>query len=261
MHLQKCLTKIAALSLGAILLVTSAAQAAGNSKAKQVIDGLYCFGNRPAIRDLIIEMDCTNNDEQTGQLTPASKDKIYFKAPNKLRVDATIIDPGGPMDQRQSIIIRDGVTMWHYLSTGQYPVKKQPDSSSPTANMPFGLQRYPIDDTKNYEFGGQKTIEGVQGQEIVITNPQDDGDKHVVCVDMKRRVPLRHDYTRTDGDKHIAITVEYSAITALSDGRYFPFLLKIYEDGKLQKVRAYRGVSLNVGLDDSFFNQMSGIMR
>ncbi len=247
----------------AILFATSIASfaATGNSKAVQLVDNLYGGQNVAPIRDLIVEMDCTDSDEKTGQLMPSSKDKVYFKAPYKLRIDTIIQDPGGPLDQRQAIIIRDGVTAWHYLSTGQYPVKKRPDNPSPTSNLPFSIQKYPIDTTKSYEMGAVKTIEGVNAQEVIIKNPQDPKDVRSVCIDTKRLVPLRQDYTRTDGDKTTNVTVEYSDIRQLSDGRYFPFLIKIYNNGTLQKVRCYKGVSVNVGLDDAFFNPMGGIMR
>lgn len=262
MHFSNIKRKIAVLTIAVACILCGAAQAAtGNSKAKQIVDSLYCGGGLAPINDLIVEMDCTDLDEKSQQLQPSSKDKIYFKAPNKLRVDSIIQDPGGPLDQRQSIIIRDGVTMWHYLSTGQYPVKKKPDVPSPTANLPFNIQRYPIDETKSYEFGQQRLIEGVQTQEIVVKNPQDPKDERHVFVDVARAVPMLMEYTRYNGDKGVRVTVEYGSIAKLSDGRFFPFLIKIYHDGKLDRVRAYKGVVVNAGLDDSFFSHMGSMMQ
>lgn len=262
MRLTKITRRVAVFTCAILFVLCGAASASsGNNQAKQIIDALYCGKGLAPIRDLIVELECTDINEQSGQLQLASKDKIYFKSPNKLRVDAVIQDPGGPLDQRQAIIIRDGVTMWHYLSTGQYPVKKKPDTPSPTANLPFNIQRYPIDETKSYEFGQQRLIEGVQTREIIIKNPQDAKDERHVFVDVAREVPMLMEYTREDGDKSTRVTVEYGSITKMSDGRFFPFLIKIYNDGKLEKVRAYKGVVINAGLDDSFFNHMGGIIN
>ena len=262
MRLSNTMRRIALFACVVLFALGGVANAAsGNSKAKQIVDSLYTGKGLAPINDLIVELECTDSNDQSGQLQLASKDKIYFKAPNKLRVDTIIQDPGGPLDQRQAIIIRDGVTMWHYLSTGQYPVKKKPDVPSPTANLPFNIQRYPIDETKSYEFGQQRLIEGVQTQEIIIKNPQDAKDERHVFVDIARAVPMLMEYTRENGDKSVHVTVEYGSITRMSDGRFFPFLIKIYTEGKLEKVRAYKGVIINAGLDDSFFNHMGGMMN
>ncbi|MBQ7567521.1 hypothetical protein IJT17_01810 [bacterium] len=257
--IQRCL--IMALAMAIFATANTAFAVTGNHQAKAIIDSLYGGNGLAPINDLIVEMDCTDSDSKTGQLMLSSKDKVYFKAPNKLRVDTIIQDPGGPLDQRQAIIIRDGVTMWHYLSTGQYPVKKKPDTPSPTNNLPFNIQRYPIDETKSYEFGQQRLIEGVQTREIIIKNPQDAKDERHIFVDTARRVPMLMEFTRHDGNNAQQVTVEYGSFNKLSDGRYFPFLIKIYHDGKLDKVRAFKGVTINVGLDDSFFNHMSGMLN
>ena len=65
------------------------------------------------------------------------------------------------------------------------------------------------------------------------------------------------EFTRASDKKSVKVTVEYGDFNTLSDGRYFPFLVKIYEDGQLNKVYAYKGVNINVGLDDSFFQHMA----
>ncbi len=253
-YLQR-LTVIAAIF---IIAASAASQAVtGNHQAKELIDNLYRGKGLAPINDLIIELDCTKRDAKSGQMMLASKDKVYFKAPNKLRTDAVIQAPGDPLDQRQLIFIRDGKTACHYLSTGQYPVKKAPDLPSPTSVIPFSLQRYPIDEAKSYEFGEQRLIEGVTTREVIIKNPQDANDERHIFIDPARHVPMLMEFTRASDKKSVKVTVEYGDFNTLSDGRYFPFLVKIYEDGQLNKVYAYKGVNINVGLDDSFFQHMA----
>ncbi|MDO5295090.1 MAG: hypothetical protein Q4F00_00395 [bacterium] len=261
MQIKPIIRRLVLVSVMAVLAMSATAQAVtGNHQAKEIIDSLFGGKGLAPINDLIVEIDCTKKDANTGQMMLASKDKVYFKAPNKLRTDAVIQAPGDPLDQRQLIFIRDGKTACHYLSTGQYPVKKAPDLPSPTSVLPFSLQRYPIDETKSYEFGEQRVLDGVTTREIIIKNPQDPKDERHIFVDPARRVPMLMEFTRTYDKDPVKVTVEYGSFNKLSDGRHFPFLIKIYENGQLSKVYAYKGVNINVGLDDSLFQHMTSSM-
>jgi outer membrane lipoprotein-sorting protein len=215
------------------------------------------------VRDLVAELEASDAGDDTGNLVNTGKDKIYYKYPNKLRVDSVIRDPGGPLDGRQTITIRDGTNMWHFVSTGQYPVKKAPDSPSPTLNLPFNIQRYPQDSARKYELTGTQTINGVSTKVVRITNPQAPQDVRTVYIDPTRNVPIRLEMQIPD-DKGGAPTrkrVDYKDIKRLEDGRYMPFTLEIYENDRLQKVRVYSGIKVNVGLQDSLFEPMSRFVR
>jgi outer membrane lipoprotein-sorting protein len=230
---------------------------------RALVDRLYTVGGQMPIRDMIAEMECSDASPDTGNMVSTGKDKTYYKFPNKLRIDSVIRDPGGPMDGRQVITIRDGTNAWHFVSTGQYPVKKAPDPPSPTLNLPYNLQRYPQDNARNYELGGSQTIDGVATRAVKITNPHDPQDIRIVYIDVQRNVPLRLEM-QIPGSKGGGPTkkrVDYKDIRRLDDGRYMPFMLEIYENDRLQKVRVYSGVKVNVGLQDSLFQPMSGLMR
>ncbi len=230
---------------------------------RNLVDQLYTVSGRLPVRDLVAELEASDAGDDTGNLVSTGKDKIYYKYPNKLRVDSVMRDPGGPLDGRQTITIRDGTNMWHFVSTGQYPVKKAPDTASPTLNLPFNLQRYPQDSARRYELTGTQAIAGVSTKVVRITNPQVPQDVRTVYIDTARNVPLRLEM-QIPNDKGGAATrkrVDYKDIKRLEDGRYMPFTLEIYENDRLQKVRVFSGVKVNVGLQDSLFEPMSRFVR
>ncbi|MGM9998805.1 MAG: hypothetical protein ACI38Q_05375 [Candidatus Bruticola sp.] len=251
------------ISLAAVALVIislGTVWAAKPDQARQLIESLYAPKGVMPIRDLVIELECYDLASESNAFVLSSNDKIYFKAPNKLRIDAVINDPGGPMDKKEAIIIRDGINVWHYISMGQYPVKKALDQPSGTLNLPFNIQKYPIDANKKYTLKGKKNIDGVDTAEILIENPQDENDTKTVYVDTQRLVPLRLDAVRISDKQKILVRAEYKNIEKLADGRYFPKKIEIYENDVHKKMRVYKGLEVNCGLDDSMFNQMRGFV-
>ena len=251
-----------ALAVTALVIVSlGAAFAAQSNQARQLVESLYAPNGVMPIRDLVIELECYDLSSESNAFVLGSNDKIYFKAPNKLRIDAVINDPGGPMDKKEAIIIRDGINVWHYISMGQYPVKKALDQPSGTLNLPFNIQKYPIDASKKYTIKGKKTIDNVETVEVLIENPQDENDTKTVYIDTKRLVPLRLDAIRISDKQKILVRAEYKDITKLADGRFFPKKIDIYENDVHKKIRIYKGLEVNCGLDDSMFNQMRGFVN
>ena len=61
--------------------------------ARQLVDHLYMVAGQMPIQTLIVEMEVsvsTNKDKNApANLVPARKDKLFFKKPNKLRVDSS----------------------------------------------------------------------------------------------------------------------------------------------------------------------------
>ena len=254
------------LILAGLAVLAGAAWAApatpGNHSAKAMVDKLYAPGNLAPLRDLVVEFTCMSNSSEAGGMTVTSKDKTYYKYPNKLRIDSVIQDPGGAMDQKQAIIIRDGINAWHYLSTGQYPVKKALDQPSATLNLPFNIQKYPVDNTKKYEFQSDKEVNGVNCKVIKITNPQDSGDVKTVYIDPVKCVPMRYELTKMGSDKKaILVRVDYKDVRKLQDGRFYPFIIEIYENDVLFKKRQVKGATANCGLNDTLFEPMKGFVQ
>lgn len=239
------------------------AASTGGADPRALVDQLYTVSGKLPIRDMVVELEASDASPETGNLVATGKDKIYYKYPNKVRIDTVIKDPGGPLDGHQGIIIRDGTNIWMYVSQGQYPVKKGTDAPSPTLNLPFGIQRYPQDGSRTYELVAPAMVEGVRTEVVRITNPQAPQDVRTLYIDVTRNVPLRLEM-QLPGDKGAPATqvrVDYKEIKRLEDGRYMPFMLEIYEGNVLQKVRVYKGVKVNVGLQDTLFEPMKGFMR
>ncbi|MDQ7822872.1 MAG: outer membrane lipoprotein-sorting protein [Candidatus Eremiobacteraeota bacterium] len=246
-----------------LLIVCSApyAHAASNIDARQLVDHLYIPSGQMPVHDLVIELEESVAGSADSSLVPSGKDKIYFKAPNKLRIDSVLIDPGGPFDGRNMIIIRDGINAWHYLSTGQYPVKKKADEPSAPLNLPFGVMRYPQDVDKQYTVSGSETIDGVQTSVVKITNPSNPSEEVTACIDRTRWVPLKVSLKQKDKGGEVTKKVLYKQIGQTKDGRYFPMKLEIFRNESLVRVVVYKAVAVNAGLDESLFQPMDKFVK
>ena len=241
-----------------MILILSAGTAFAAPDAKTIISKLYCPSSQMPVSDAVIELEEMVSQGDTGKMELASKDKIYFQKTCKLRVDIVISDPGGQLDGRQMTIIRDGSYAFHYLSTGQYPVKKKRDNPSAPLNIPFGLVTYPQDDSCTYAIAGTENIDGIQATKITITGGSND---KTVWIDTKRAVPVKLEVSAKDGKKNIKKTVVYKEIGMTKDGRYFPMKLEIYNDSSLSKLIVYKGLIVNSGIDDSIFKPMDKILK
>lgn len=258
-------TALAALSL----LSPAAAQRAKNdATARQLVDHLYVIGGQMPIQTLIVDLEASelmNPKEPNGNLRPASKDKIFFKRPNKLHIQSVIIDPGAPQDGKQYTIIRDGVNRWMYVSMGQYPVKKGADEPSPTSLLPFHIQVYPQDAGKQYTLVAQadKTF-GTPAEVVRIADPSNPKASVTVWIDRKRWCPLAQEIAvpaTRPGDADMVKRIVYKDIRQLKDGRFFPFKLEIYEGGVLQRALTYHAVGINENLPDSLFEPMNRFIK
>jgi len=242
---------------------------AADYSARQLVDHLYIVDGQFPIQTLIVEMEASSligqDKDGVGNLAPASKDKIFFKKPNKLHVDSIMIDPGGPFDGKQFTIVRDGVNRWMFVSMGQYPVKKGADEPKPTSWLPFNLQVYPQDAHKQYTVvGTDKVSFGVPTEVVRIVDPNAPKAPIKVWIDRVRWVPLCQDIIRPGtrpGEADSLKRVLYKDIRKLPDGRYFPFLIEWYEGGVLTSAGVYKSVGINENLPDNLFEPMRGFFK
>lgn len=226
--------------------------------AKAILARLYCPSGQMPVSDAVIELEEMASQGETGKMALASKDKIYFKKNCKIRIDIVICDPGGQLDGRQMTIIRDGTNALHYLSTGQFPVKKKLDSPSPPLNIPFGLVSYPQDAAKQYRLVGTEVIAGVKTAKISISG---ESDETIVWIDVKRMVPMKMEKTIKDEKKSVKKSVVYKDIGMTKDGRYFPMKLEKYVDGNMTSLIVYKGLVVNTGLKDDLFTPMEKFLK
>lgn len=258
--------------IAALLFVATPAcaqRAKSEATARQLVDHLYMVSGHMPIQTLIVDVEASeliNPKEPNGNLRPASKDKIFFKRPNKLHIQSIIIDPGAPMDGKQFTIIRDGVNRWMFVSTGEYPVKKGADEPSPTSLLPFHIQFYPQDASKQYTLvsQGDKTF-GSSADVVRIADPANPKASVTVWIDKTRWVPLAQEITvpaERPGEPDTVKRVVYKDFREVpKDGRFFPYKLELYVGGVLRMALTYKAVGINENLPDSLFEPMNRFIK
>lgn len=248
-----------------ILLFLAAAAAipaqTQDTNARPLLDNLYMSSGRLPINDLVADLEVfkpMDSKKQTGSsMVLASKDKIIFKRPNKLKIDTLIVDPGAAMDGKQFTIYRDGKQMFMYASVGQYPVKKGRDEPSPTLSLPPNLQVYPQDAENPCTLAGSETVNGVPCKIVKIADSSR-STENMIWIDTKRWVPIKMVLKVPDakGEKTITKSVSYRDFKQLKDGRWFPFSIEVKENNVTNRLVVYRALSVNVGIQDNIFEPM-----
>lgn len=184
-----------------------------------------------------------------------SKGKIFFKKPNKLRVETTIMAPGLGLNFGTQIIrIRDGTTFWQFVSGVEYAIKKRSDERTPFHLLPYNLQTYPQDVGREYTLLGQETIQKRPAYVVGITN-KFDPEKALVklWVDRERWVPLKMEITRVREGKQLKTLTLYKNIGETKDHRFLPQRLDYYEGGRLSDIMIYEQIGVNYGIPDTLF--------
>ena len=247
----------------ALALLGGSAQAASKKQselAQQLVNGLYTPKGALPIQDLVIEVDdYVSEDSGPSNLACEANSKLFFKFPNRLRVDQLHRTPQSPLDGKMTVIIRDGENLWIYME-GQLPSKSGSDSQVPTLALPFNVQHYRRDQEREYYYLGQEKLQGRMVHRVQVTNPSQPDWTAVLWIDAERHIPLQLEtsgHARHHEEHMISKRVVYGDIRRLPDGRYFPFQLQIFENDVLQEVKLYKGVRVNVGLDDTLFAPQS----
>lgn len=229
-------------------------------QARMLVEQLYTPKGVLPIKDLIVELE----DNETAEDAPANlvnraKTKIFFKFPSKIRVDQIHNAPNNSLDGRMTVIIRDGTYMWVY-AMGQYAAKKTSDSGQATLALPFDIQRYRKDAEREYHYLGKETMDSIPVHRVQVLNPAVPGWCAVVWIDPERRVPLQLEAAipqdGKEAGKFKSKRVLYKDIRKLDDGRWFPFQIQIFDGEILRQVKLYKGVKVNVGLDEQLFQPM-----
>lgn len=252
----------------AMILCASRQVRASNLSAHQLVYHLYIVNGQMPIQTLIVDNDVSgliNPKEKSGNLRPDSHDKIFFKSPNKLHVDSILIDPGGPFDGKQFVFIRDGVNRWMFVTTGEYPVQKGPDQPQATSMLPFHIQTYPQDASKQYTvIKRDDRTYGTPADVVRISDPGNPRSFVTVWIDTTRWVPLAQELgipSVRPGVPDVLKKIIYQDFRRLPDGRFFPFRLDIYKNGVLETVCTYTAVGVNDNLPDSLFEPMKRFLK
>lgn len=238
--------------------------------ARQLIDHIYITGGQLPINDMVIVMEVNSLEEGDAGAPPmmklTSKDKVFFKKPNSLRVDSMIAEQNSPLQGKLITIIRDGNMRFMYISMGEFPIKKEKDTPTPSSAIPFNLQVYPSDTAFKYIYLGSENMDGKKTEIVGVINPNADPRINLVKVwiDVQKWIPARVEKKQIvkSGNKEEVIdkAVVYKEPQKLKDGRWMPFVLEIYIKGELTQKFVYTQVGVNVGLEKSLFEPLKQIL-
>lgn len=248
-----------------IFISANSTSVAWPSEAKRLVDNLYMSAGHLPIIDLIVEFEVAYPLEEGKDDTAlkfVEKTHLVFKKPTKFRITRVINLPGEPTDQR--ILICDGTSWWQYVPSGQYPIsgplRVQP---SPMLNLPPNIQVFPEDANNIYTLVGRETINNVPTKVVKIQD-KNDGVVTRIWIDTSRWVPMKLEKKIPDpggGEEDIVKVCKYSKFKKLKDGRWFPFVIEIYENGKINRMLVYKRVSVNKGVEDNLFEPMKKFVK
>lgn len=228
---------------------------AKNDMARQMFESLFTPAGTLPVQDLVAEGEELEVEGVAGHLSPSMKVKYYFKAPNMLRFDRVVIDTRKPLYGVMQVTVRDGDSFYVFVGHN-YPAKRGVDPQIPPDSLPFTLTRYRRDASREFYYLGSEAWKDITVHRVQILNPADPGWTAVVWIDHQRRVPVQAEYTvqpDKKGDKPGKKRVVWSDIRQLPDGRYFPYQAQIFIDERLTSMKVYKGVRINVDLDNSLF--------
>ncbi len=226
-----------------------------NEQARQMFESLFTPPGQLPVQDLVAEGEELEAEGAGGHLVPAAKAKYYFKAPAYLRFDRVNVNPKQPFLGLLKVIVRDGDS-YHIFLTHNYPTKSGIDPQVAPDSLPFSLTRYKKDASREFYYLGSEAWKETTVHRVQILNPADPNWTCVVWIDHQKRVPVQAEYTAAPekpGGKPSKKRVVWSDVRQLPDGRYFPYQAQIFIDEKLREMRVYKGVRINVGLDNSLF--------
>lgn len=238
--------------------------------AKALIDHLYTLKGQLPINDMIIVLDSYEAND-SGSFDLASKEKVFYKVPCKLKSDIMVTDEKDPLNGKLITIIRNGSQSLMYISMGEMPIKSIPDPPTPSMIIPFNLQKYQESLNYQYVYLGSETIDGKKLELVSIINPNKKDPENItkVWIDHQKWIPVRVEkkFLKMSNAKPLTILTRwvYSEPKKLKDGRYIPHVINVwndYSDGNgmiLTKKIIYTQLSVNSGLDDSLFEPLKVI--
>lgn len=239
---------------------------------------LYRGENTPELLDFTAEFRVKKNVSEKETQTPSAledflKGKIYFKAPNKLRVDSSIT-VSDMMFGENFVVIRDGATEWIFKNKFDFPLKKRSDPQESSSYLPFYFQKYNRDLKRHCVVLGHEYYIGRPVYVMGMTSEEDpDRDVVKVWIDLGYMVPVKverpiwkvlinKEYVTVENKKSIIErkkmikvknTVLYKNIRQTSDGRWLPTQIESFENDILMQVVYYDKVAVNFQLPDTLF--------
>ncbi|MFH1454449.1 MAG: outer membrane lipoprotein-sorting protein [Armatimonadota bacterium] len=269
------------LVLFTVCLFAQPANAIVEKDPMELLNHLYAPKGELPLRDLIADADLYAYVKEhpyspDSMLTNIYKFRIFYTAPNKLRIDQVNTNKTVPSVVLGAfeVVIRDGKTVFIYVPYGDMPVKMDLDKPSPSIYLPFYIQKYPTYNNFKYVYLGQEK-EGDKIIDVVgIINPKEDYAVNMtkLWIDSEKWVPAKLEYTKYVDPKKKGDTytkrVTYTDVRQIRDGRYWPFKIKIEELNKdtkdkfeFESTLIYKDVIINTDLDPDLFAPMKKYLK
>ena len=223
-----------------------------------IMENLYMANTLGKINDMTAEMEiycppyAKDKEHSNNTFEPFSDVKLFFMAPNKLRNEITLFD-----SQANSnlfiITIYDGEKNWPPYPV--WPPSRYSKEHCHSLYLPFNIETLPRDQYRKYSLTGEKSIGGRDAYVITITNEKEPAAKFLTLwIDKELFIPLKEEYVEDNG-ADIIKTVLYKEPKQMPDGRWLPFRMERYDNGKMICYILYKSAVVNQGLSEDLFDQ------
>ena len=223
-----------------------------------IIDNLYMSSTLGKIRDMIVDLEVyaaiQDNPDAEEVIELILSARAFFYTPNKVRAEITMPVPGSQSDIYY-ITIRDGKHAWKYTPYDPWPIEKIADDHHHSYLLPFNVDSQPQDEFRTYTFIKEEKIKDRDTYVISIINEKDpEAQITTVWVDKERLVPLKQEFTLALEEGEATETHLYKEYKQLPDGRWLPFKIEKYENGKLSLYMIYKNLAINTNLPGHLFS-------
>jgi len=241
-----------------ILTLVCSFASAQEVDAKQIMDNLYMTGTIGKIYDMIVDMEVyapiKDNPDAEEVIELIMSARAFFASPNKIRAEITMPVPGAQSDIYY-VTIRNGEIAWKYTPYEPWPVDKIADDNHHSYLLPFSIDVQPQDQYRTYTFIKEEKEKDRDAYVISIVNEKDpEAQITTVWVDKERYVPLKVEFTVQEKDSEIKRTHIYKDYKQIYDGRWMPFKIEKYENGKMGLYMVYKDLAVNTNFPLHLFN-------
>lgn len=254
----KKLVFISILTILSLLIVSSQYVLAEISLTvpENIIANLYMANTLGKINNMTVEMDLYNTETDKYKNKPEAiySIKSDFLAPNKVRIEIISYFKGEAyicgIQMRNGNIERGWATCHH---CGRF---FKEDDHRHSNFLPFNTDTQPQDLYRKYSLAGEEKL---YGKDVYVINIDNEKDSHIkfltVWIDKELFIPIKEEHINRDAKgTEIKKTTIYKEPKQMTDGRWIPFRVELYDNDKMINYILYKNVIINQGLSEDLFN-------